>query len=257
MTRADQADAIGPGGTVVGRRVLGHAALVAHHEDFNRELAAAAREMQDDNSSRQAMDRAVVIATQILPGCDAAGVCVVYRGDRVDTHATSNDALRQVDALQHELDEGPCLDALQQQDTVHSGDLSVDGRWPKWGPEVAGRLGLFSILSYRLFSTDENLGALNLYGRSRSAFSTDDIHDGIALAAHVGVALAGAQEVENLEKALGGRTVIGQATGILMERFDLKPDRAFAVLSRLSQQKNVKLRQLAEQIVQTRTIPKA
>lgn len=90
--------------------------------------------MQDDNSRRQAMDRAVVIATQILPGCDAAGVCVVYRGDRVDTHAASNDALRQVDGLQHELDEGPCLDALQQQDTVHSGDLSVDERWPKWGP---------------------------------------------------------------------------------------------------------------------------
>ena len=227
------------------------------HEDFNRELAAAAREMQDDDSSRQAMERAVVVATEILPGCDAAGVCVVYRGDRIDSHATSNDALRQVDALQHELDEGPCLDALQQQETVHSSDLSTDERWPKWGPEVAGRLGLFSIVSYRLFSTGENLGALNLYGKSRSAFSDDDIHDGIALAAHVGVALAGAQEVENLERALGGRTVIGQATGILMERFDLAPDRAFSVLSRLSQHKNVKLRQLAEQIVTTRTVPKA
>jgi hypothetical protein len=228
-----------------------------NHEDFNGELAAAAREMQDEDSSREAMERAVAIATEILPGCDAAGVCVVYRGDRIDTHATSNDALRQVDALQHELNEGPCLDALQQDDTVHSRDLSVDERWPKWGPEVAGRLGLFSIVSYRLFSTGDTLGALNLYGRNRSAFSTDDIHDGMALAAHVSVALAGAQEVEHLEKALGGRTVIGQATGILMERFDLSADRAFGALSRLSQHKNVKLRQLAEQIVQTRTLPKA
>lgn len=242
---------------VVGDARLGHAAPVPSHEEFNRELSAAAREMQDDGSSRQAMERAVVVATQILPGCDAAGVCVVYRGDRIDTHATSTDSLRQVDALQHELDEGPCLDALQQEDTVQSSDLSVDARWPRWGPEVAGRLGLFSIVSYRLFSTGENLGALNLYSRSRSAFSTQDVHDGMALAAHVGVALAAAQEVENLEKALGGRTVIGQATGILMERFDLAPDRAFAVLSRLSQQKNVKLRHLADQIVETRTVPKA
>ena len=242
---------------VVGGAGFGHAASVPSHEEFNRELAAAAREMQDDGSAKQAMERAVVIATQILPGCDAAGVCVVYRGDRIDTHATSTDSLRQVDALQHELDEGPCLDALQQEDTVQSSDLSVDERWPQWGPEVADRLGLFSIVSYRLFSTGENLGALNLYGRSRSAFTAQDVHDGMALAAHVGVALAGAQEVENLEKALGGRTVIGQATGILMERFDLVPDRAFAVLSRLSQQKNVKLRQLAEQIVETRTVPKA
>ena len=227
-----------------------------NHDGFNRELAAAAREMQDEDSSKQAMERAVVIATEILPGCDAAGVCVVYRGERVDTHATSDDALRQFDSLQHELKEGPCLDALRQQETVQSSDLSIDERWPKWGPEVADRLGLFSIVSYRLFSTDSNLGALNLYGKNRSAFSTDDVHDGMALAAHVGVALAGAQEVENLEKALGGRTVIGQATGILMERFDLLPDRAFGLLTRISQNKNLKLRQLAEQIVQTRTVPK-
>ena len=228
---------------------------MSNHEEFNRELAAAARGMQDEDSSREAMERAVAIATKILPGCDAAGVCVVYRGERIDTHATSNDALRQVDALQHELQEGPCLDALRQHDTVQCSDLSIDERWPRWGPEVAGRLGLFSIVSYRLFSSGGILGALNLYGKSTSAFSTDDVHDGIALAAHVGVALAGAQEVEQLENALVGRTVIGQATGILMERFDLPPDRAFAVLSRLSQQRNVKIRQLAEEIVQTRALP--
>lgn len=232
-----------------------HAAMVPKHERFDRELAAAAREMQDEDSSRQAMDRAVAIATQILPGCDAAGVCVVYR-ERVDTHATSHEELRQVDFLQHQLKEGPCLDALRQKDTVQSDDLSIDERWPKWGPEVA-RLGFSSIVSYRLFSTDNTLGALNLYGKSTSAFTADDVHDGFALAAHIGVALAGAQEVENLEKALVGRTVIGQATGILMERFGLTSERAFGLLSKISQDRNLKLRQLAEQIVQTRAVPKA
>ena len=235
---------------------MGHASRVPPHEAFNRELASAARDMQDDDSPREAMDRAVLIATEIIPGCDAAGVCVVYRGDRIDTHATSTDDLRQVDALQHELNEGPCLDALQREDTVQSNDLSTDERWPKWGPKVAGGVGLLSIVSYRLFSSGQNLGALNLYGKNRSAFTSDDIHDGLALAAHVGVALAAAQEVENLEKALGGRTVIGQATGILMERFDMPADRAFSVLSRMSQQKNVKLRELAEHIVTTRAVPK-
>lgn len=211
--------------------------------------------MQDEHGSREAMDRAVVLATQILPGCDAAGVCVVHRGARVDTHATSHDALREVDALQHRLKEGPCLDALRRQDTVHSDDLSVDERWPKWGPEVA-RLGFSSIVSYRLFSTESTLGALNLYGKSPSAFTADDVNDGVALAAHIGVALAGAQELENLEKALGGRTVIGQATGILMERFDMTSERAFGLLSTISQNKNLKLRVLAERIVQTRAVPK-
>lgn len=235
---------------------MGHAFRVAPHEAFNRELASAAREMQDDDSAKEAMEHAVMISTEIIPGCDAAGVCVVYRGDRIDTHATSTDELRQVDALQHELDEGPCLDALHREDTVQSNDLSADERWPRWGPQVADAVGLHSIVSYRLFSSDQNLGALNLYGKAKAAFTSDDIHDGLALAAHVGVALAAAQEVENLEKALGGRTVIGQATGILMERFDMPSERAFSVLSRMSQQRNIKLRQLAEQIVTTRSVPK-
>jgi GAF domain-containing protein len=196
-----------------------------------------------------------VVATKIIPGCDAAGVCVVYRGDRIDTHATSTDDLRQVDALQHELDEGPCLEALRKDQTVVSNDLATDDRWPTWGPEVVERLGMRSSVTYRLYSNDKDLGALNLYGTDADAFTAEDIQDGLALAAHVGVALAAAQQVEQLEKALSGRTVIGQATGILMERFDLTPDRAFSVLSRMSQQKNVKLRALAEQIVTTRTLP--
>ena len=203
------------------------------------------------------MERAVELATPILHGSDTAGVCVVYRGERIDTHAATNEAIRQFDALQHELQEGPCLDALQMEDTVYSRDLSTDERWPRWGPKVAGDLGFSSIVSYRLFSTGKSLGALNLYGERKAAFSTDGIHDGVALAAHVSVALAAAQEVESLEKALGGRTVIGQATGILMERFDMPADRAFSVLSRLSQHKNVKLRELADYIVETRTVPKA
>ena len=211
--------------------------------------------MQDDDSPKDAMQRAVQIATQIIPGCDAAGICVVYRGDRIDTHATSDDSLREIDALQHELDEGPCLDALREDHTVVSQDFASDDRWPSWGPQVVERLGLRSSVSYRLFVTDKDLGALNLYGRSASSFTDEDIADGLALAAHVGVALAAAQEVEHLERALSGRTVIGQATGILMERFDLEPDRAFSVLSRMSQQRNVKLRELAEQIVTTRTVP--
>jgi GAF domain-containing protein len=234
---------------------VGHASLVPPHDDFRDELANAAREMQEDSSPQEAMDRAVVVATKIIPGCDAAGVCVVYRGDRIDTHATSTDELRQVDALQHELDEGPCLEALREDHTVVSNDLTTDPRWPTWGPAVVERVGMRSSVSYRLYSNDKDLGALNLYGTATGAFTAEDIQDGLALAAHIGVALAAAQEVEQLEKALGGRTVIGQATGILMERFDLDPDRAFSVLSRMSQQKNVKLRVLAEQIVTTRTVP--
>lgn len=239
---------------VAGLGFVGHASDVSAQKDFRDELAAAAREMHDD-SPQDAMQRAVEIATQIIPGCDAAGVCVVYRGARIDTHATSTDALKEIDALQHDLDEGPCLDALREDHTVVSDDLAHDERWPTWGPQVVDKLGMRSSVSYRLFVSDKDLGALNLYAQDASGFTSDDIADGLALAAHVGVALAAAQEIEHLERALGGRTVIGQATGILMERFDLDSDRAFSVLSRMSQQRNVKLREIAEQIVTTRTVP--
>lgn len=225
------------------------------HDVFRDELAEAAREMQDDDSPREAMERAVQIATKIIPGCRAAGICVVHRGERIDTHAASDDLVRRIDALQHELSEGPCLDALRQDHTVASDDLATDVRWPSWGPQVVRELGLSSSVSYRLYSTDKDLGALSLYGTEVSAFTAEDIADGLALAAHVAVALAAAQKVEHLEHAMRGRTVIGQATGILMERFDLAPDRAFSVLSRLSQQRNVKLRQIADEIVTTRKLP--
>lgn len=234
---------------------VSHAARVPPHDDFRDELAEAAREMQDDDGPKEAMERAVQIATKIIPGCHAAGICVVHRGERIDTHAASDDLVRRIDALQHELSEGPCLDALRKDHTVVSADLATDARWPSWGPQVVEQLGLSSSVSYRLYSTDKDLGALNLYGTEASAFTSEDIADGRALAAHVAVALAAAQEVEHLEHAMRGRTVIGQATGILMERFDLAPERAFSVLSRMSQQKNVKLRAIADEIVTTRKLP--
>lgn len=226
------------------------------HEMFNRALADAAREMQGERSSQQAMDAAVGIATKIISGCDMAGVSVVRR-DGVDTPAVSHPQLRKADEYQFKLSEGPCYDALHESDTVTSSDLSTDGRWPRWGPQLAEEMGLFSILSYRLFSDGGTIGALNLYGSGRSAFTSEDLYDGLALAAHIAVALAAAQEIEHLEKAVGSRTVIGQATGILMERYDLNPDAAFSVLARLSSEQNVKLRLLARQVVETRNLPRS
>ncbi len=108
------------------------------HDVFRDELAEAARGMQDDDTPREAMERAVQIATRIIPGCHAAGICVVHRGERIDTHAASDDLVRRIDALQHELSEGPCLDALRQDHTVASNDLATDVRWPSWGRRSCG-----------------------------------------------------------------------------------------------------------------------
>ncbi len=230
------------------RQVDNQAQLAAYFALVSRDLLARSDEAL---TFQRIADRAV----EVIPACDFVGITLRRRKGRPVSVALTDEAARLCDDWQYELDEGPCLDALREDHTVRSDDLSTDDRWPTWGPRVVEGLGLLSSVSYRLYLTDQDLGALNLYGKKASAFTEDDIHDGLALAAHVSVALAAAQKVQQLETALGGRTVIGQATGILMERFELGSDRAFSVLSRMSQQRNVKIRVLAEQIVTTRTIP--
>ena len=222
--------------------------------EFNRELAAAVRAMQDEPDTKSTLDRAVITGTEIIERCDLAGISVVHAAG-IDTVSASEESLKRIDELQYLLDQGPCLDALQDHETVHSPDLLHDERWPVWGPQVAEEIGAGSIVSYRLFTNRHSLGALNLYSRQTHAFSTDDIYNGIALAAHVAVALAASQKEEHLERAVANRTVIGQAEGILMERFSIDAEQAFNVLRRVSQDRNVKLNLIAEGLVQTRRTP--
>jgi GAF domain-containing protein len=221
---------------------------------FSQQLADAARSMQGFASTQQTLDKVVLVATEMIQGCDLVGISVVRPGG-IDTPAGSDEALNRIDELQFTLKEGPCFDALHNQETVVSRDLATDSRWPRWGPLVAKEIGVVSIASYRLFTTADTLGALNLYSRRPDAFDTDDIYNGQALAAHVAVALAASQNVAHLELAVVNRTVIGQAEGILMERFQIPADQAFAVLRRVSQHRNVKLNQVAEELVRTGQTP--
>jgi GAF domain-containing protein len=223
-------------------------------EMFIRQLAEAARSMQGKTSTQEMLDEAVHVAIDIIGGCDLAGMSIV-NPHGIDTPAGSNEALRRLDALQFELKEGPCYDALRMHVVVIGRDLATDERWPVWGPRVVEEIGVRSIVSYRLFSGEDSLGAMNLYSRSPDAFDSEDVENGGALAAHVAVALAEAQNVKNLETAIDARTTIGQAEGILMERFDLLPGQAFDVLRRVSQARNVKLNRVAEELVRTRVTP--
>ena len=111
------------------------------------------------------------------------------------------------------------------------------------------------MLCFRLFTAADTLGALNLYSRRAGAFTEDDAIDGLALAAHVAVALVSATEIEGLNAAAVNRTVIGQAQGILMERYDIDSERAFSLLRRVSQDSNQRLRWIAAELVRTRKVP--
>jgi GAF domain-containing protein len=218
-------------------------------------FAEIARSLGAETSELGTLGRALSVAVEIIEGCEHAGISLVVGGRRIETPAaTSNVALRG-DQLQYELGEGPCLDSIAHHETVASPDLLKETRWPTWAPQVAQELGVRSMLCFQLFTTARSLGALNLYSSSVSAFNVEDEAVGLTLAAHIAVALAASREIDTREAAMLNRTVIGQAEGILMERYDLSSDKAFSVLKRVSQDTQTKLVLVAAELVRTRRVP--
>lgn len=228
---------------------------MAAASELNASLAAAARSLQDQFGTQRTLERSVALATEILAGCDHAGVSIVRRGGGIDTPAATDDLVREADRLQYSTQEGPCLDAIWHHETVLSPNLAEETRWPHWAPHVHKDLGVASMLSFQLFTTKTTLGALNLYSDTVDGFDADDVSAGTFLAAHIAIALAGSQNADDLHSAALSRTIIGQAQGILMERFDLRADEAFAVLRRVSQHSNTRVHQIAVELISTRKTP--
>lgn len=214
----------------------------------------AARAMQEETTSDDTMRVAVRLAVDAVPGCDAAGITIVTRGRRFETPAYTEEMVLSGDVLQYELGEGPCLDAIWEERVVHCPDLEQETRWQAWAPRVRQH-GARSMMCFRLFTRSDTVGALNLYSRTAGAFTPVDVDEGLALAAHVAIAISGAQQAEQMADALDTRTVIGQATGLLMERFDLDATHAFSVLTRISSHSNTRVRDIATELVHTRHLP--
>jgi GAF domain-containing protein len=228
---------------------------VSTYDELTHRLGDAVRTIAVKGDPQQALDGAVQLAVEIVDGCDEVGVSMVRKNKRVDTPVATGPAARLGDELQYELGEGPCLDAIWLHSVVHSSDLAGDARWPRWAPAATEATGMRSLLSFQLFTSGHTLGALNLYSRTPNAYTPMDEHVGTALAAHVAGALANAVRVEQLTEAVPRRTMIGQAQGILMERFGIDADRAFQVMVLVSQQRNVKLHEVAAEVVTTRKTP--
>ena len=169
-------------------------------------------------------------------------------GRRFQTAGPTHPSVKEADELQDRLGEGPCVDAATEVRTVVSNALATDPRWPTWAPRTA-ELGLRSVLSSEIHSSTGRIGALNVYGGGPRTFTPEDIELAQVLSAHAGVALRVSEKVEGLTTALDSRTTIGQAQGIVMNEFGLDADRAFAVMKRISQDRNIRLVTIAEQIV--------
>lgn len=188
-------------------------------------------------------------------GTAFGGVTMLQPGGRkFHTVGATDERVEQADHLQYALREGPCVDAAVRGKSLFSDSLKVDPRWPVWGP-AAHELGFHSIVSAELHGRGQRIGALNLYGDSEAYFTPEDVELVKLFAAQAAGALAGMRNEEGLAEALDTRTLIGQAQGILMERYDLDADRAFDVLRRFSQHSNRRIRDIVTELIETRELP--
>lgn len=207
-----------------------------------------ARAVQQQPDPHKTLVEIVRAAVDLVPGCDEGSISVVMGRRKVSSEAASSDLPRVVDALQEELGQGPCLDAAYEHETVRVPDMAGEQRWPRFCAAAvdAGALGM---LSFQLYVHGDNLGALNLFSRTPFAFDDESEHVGLMFAAHAAVAYDAAQQQASLSRTVMTRQLIGQAQGILMERHKVTAQQAFAMLIRVSQHRNDKLRDVAERLV--------
>lgn len=184
-----------------------------------------------------------------MPGARYAGITLVT-GKKVATPAASDELIERIDRVHYQAGEGPCLESAARHQTVRSDDLRVDARWPRFGRQAAS-LGVLSMLSFHLFTEDESFGALNVYASHAQAFGPDSENTGILLASHAALAMAAARTQAGLLAAMDTRDLIGQAKGILAERYKVTGVQAFGLLVASSQAVNRKLRDVAGHLVAT------
>ncbi len=228
--------------------------------DFSALIGTVARGLLAEPDVQQTLQRAVQLAAEHLAAGHAGGevyasVAVVRNRRRVETEASSDERATRADAMQYELGQGPCLDAIWVQETFQIQDLATEARYPQWSRRVVRDTGIRSSLSFQLFTSGESLGALNLYCPHPHGFDEEDRAEGLMFAAHAAVALASAQTEEQLRSAIASRTILGQAQGILMERYKITPEKSFEILRRVSQDISLKVRDVARRLVETGETP--
>ena len=203
----------------------------------------------------ETLDSVVTTAVSTIDGCDWAGI-FLFDGDVVVTPAYTDPIVTEADSLQHLSGEGPCLDAITHRLVFYAEDLSIDTRWPGFA-SGATTIGIRGALALPLTS-DGHRGAVNLYARFPSAFGVVDRAKAVILSSLASLALSAAYSHEDDERreagfaaALRTREVIGEALGILMERERISANQAFDILRRASQHLNIKLRDIAQDLVDT------
>lgn len=218
-----------------------------------RELSELARELEAEPDFTAVMHRIVMAAVTELDGATAAAITLVRHG-QVSSPVHSSDLAERTGTIQSETGEGPCVDSSREEVTIRVDDLRESSRWPAFAARAV-ELGVLSLLSFQLFVGEDSMGALDVYSDRADGFGAQDEDTGLLLASHAAIAMSTRLEISGLRVAMNSRDLIGQAKGILMERYKIDGGRAFDVLVRTSQHTNQKLRDVAEHLATTGELP--
>ncbi|SOE03408.1 GAF and ANTAR domain-containing protein [Blastococcus haudaquaticus] len=234
--------------------------LSDQHLPLTDELAGVVARMSGLLLTHETVETALgllsALAHETVHGASGAGVSTMVGGRRVSSGST-DDRVRQADALQYELDEGPCLAAFSGREVVRVDDLTRDRRWPRWA-EATVPLGFRATLSAPLVAGDTSLGAIKVYADTPGAFDPRSEQLLSLFSAQAAVLVANVQAYDRakrlsdgLREAVRGRDVVNMAKGVLMGRSNLDEDAAVTVLIRNAQRDGTTVAAAAEAVVES------
>ncbi len=215
--------------------------------DVAKALARAARSMAVRGNPDDTLDAIVTAARAAVPGFDEVSVTVVAGDGAVTTMASTSDLVRELDSLQYKLGEGPCLRAVSEHAPVLVQRLQQESRWPRYAPR-ASEAGIRSQMAVPLAADEEVLGSLNFFSTVRDTKHPEAFHRASLFATHAALALGHARRLEAVHASAQTHRLVGQAIGMMVERFEIDDERAFYYLVRVASAGGLELRQVAREI---------
>lgn len=215
---------------------------------LRRTMAELTEQVSSPTEIATTLHSVTATAVDLIAGVDYADILLVSGPDLFRSLAATSQLAIDLDGVQQQYREGPCLDAAVGDSVVVCHDLRTDRRWPRFA-ESAVAAGVHSMLSFQLYTHNSRMGALNLFGRQSDVFSAEDEAVAAMLATHAAIALIAQDKELQFRSALASRDIIGQAKGMIMERFNVDAVRAFEVHTRISQNSNTRIPDVAADII--------
>jgi transcriptional regulator with GAF, ATPase, and Fis domain len=241
MTASLSREAIGADSMAVDRR-----------SGLIREVAELVQTLQAQGSDADTvLDELTQSAVRTMPGAQYAGITIATRDGKVRTPSATDQYPVLLDEIQQRHEQGPCLSAAWEHNVMRINDMTLERRWPAYCREAVEETPIRSIMSFQLFADHHSMAALNFYAEQPNAFDDEAAELGLILATHTALAWNMVRRDEQFRSALASRDIIGQAKGMIMERFRIDAVRAFELLKRLSQSSNTPLVVVAREIVES------